>query len=446
MKRKIKIQSISAWSIGIALILTVVFVVILHYGKNEVKRFEDATDQYIVCENAARQLQDGSDYLTEQVRLYAMTGERNYLDQYFEEADVTKRREQALESLKKYFDKTEAFQSLQQAMEDSKELMLTEYHSLKLVATVMGEKDIPAELEQLDLPEEEKQLSQKEKLEKAGVPDPLLDARFLLLDVFDMNFASFLVKRDRPLTETENGTNVTEADTDTRKKIDKYWEMISKREMRIPLQQLTGVQEFMGLEFYVNEHVLIPRQDTETLVELILNEHKEKNISLLDVCTGSGCIAVSLAKLGGYADVTALDLSEEALKVAKSNGEKLLDHPVKFIKSDMFSALDPENRYDVIVSNPPYIPSQVIEGLEPEVKDHEPRMALDGEPDGLKFYRILAEEGKKYLKNGGEIYMEIGWDQAKDVTEIFEAMGFSGLRTVRDMAGNDRVVCARKEK
>ena len=286
----------------------------------------------------------------------------------------------------------------------------------------------------------------KEKLEKAGVPDPILDARFLLLDVFDMNFASFLVKRDRPLTETENGTNVTEADTDTRKKIDKYWELISKREMRIPLQQLTGVQEFMGLEFYVNEHVLIPRQDTETLVELILNEHKEKNISLLDVCTGSGCIAVSLAKLGGYTDVTALDLSEEALKVARSNGEKLLDQPVEFIKSDMFSALDPENLYDVIASNPPYIPSQVIEGLEPEVKDHEPRMALDGEPDGLKFYRILAEEGKKYLKNGGEIYMEIGWDQAKDVTKIFETMGFKGLRTVRDMTGNDRVVCARKEK
>ena len=283
----------------------------------------------------------------------------------------------------------------------------------------------------------------KEKLEKAGVPDPLLDARFLLLDVFDMNFASFLVKRGRPLTGTENGTD---ADSDTLKKIEKYRELISKREMRIPLQQLTGVQEFMGLEFYVNEHVLIPRQDTETLVELVLSEHKEKNISLLDVCTGSGCIAISLAKLGGYTDVTALDLSEEALKVARSNGEKLLDQPVKFIKSDMFSALNPEKQYNVIVSNPPYIPSQVIEGLEPEVKDHEPRMALDGEPDGLKFYRILAEEGKKYLKNGGSIYMEIGWDQAKDVTEIFEAMGFSGRRTVRDMAGNDRVVCARKEK
>ena len=182
----------------------------------------------------------------------------------------------------------------------------------------------------------------KEKLEKAGVPDPLLDARFLLLDVFDMNFASFLVKRGRPLTGTENGINGTDADSDTLKKIEKYRELISKREMRIPLQQLTGVQEFMGLEFQVNEHVLIPRQDTETLVELVLSEHKEKNISLLDVCTGSGCIAISLAKLGGYTDVTALDLSEEALKVARSNGEKLLDQPVKFIKSDMFSALNPE--------------------------------------------------------------------------------------------------------
>lgn len=196
----------------------------------------------------------------------------------------------------------------------------------------------------------------KEKLEKAGVPDPLLDARFLLLDVFDMNFASFLVKRDRPLTGAENGINGTDADPDTRKKIEKYRELISKREMRIPLQQLTGVQEFMGLEFYVNEHVLIPRQDTETLVELVLSEHKEKNISLLDVCTGSGCIAISLAKLGGYTDVTALDLSEEALKVARSNGEKLLDQPVKFIKSDMFSALNPEKQYNVIVSNPPLYP------------------------------------------------------------------------------------------
>ena len=268
-------------------------------------------------------------------------------------------------------------------------------------------------------------------LEKAGIETARLDAWYLLEHVCHITRQYFYLNDTDELKEEEQ---------------QEYELAIGKRAERVPLQYIIGEQEFMGLTFKVNPSVLIPRQDTETLVELILNEHKEKNISLLDVCTGSGCIAVSLAKLGGYADVTALDLSEEALKVAKSNGEKLLDHPVKFIKSDMFSALDPENRYDVIVSNPPYIPSQVIEGLEPEVKDHEPRMALDGEPDGLKFYRILAEEGKKYLKNGGEIYMEIGWDQAKDVTKIFETMGFKGLRTVRDMTGNDRVVCARKEK
>ena len=273
-------------------------------------------------------------------------------------------------------------------------------------------------------------------LKQAGDPDGDHDARQLLMAAFHLDMVHFLLNRMQDLEDSDYNRACMEM----------YRSMIEKRRRRCPLQQILGSQEFMGLEFYVNQHVLIPRQDTETLVELVLEQQKNQEIRLLDLCTGSGCIAVSLAKLGGYADVTALDLSEEALKVAKSNGEKLLDHPVKFIKSDMFSALDPENRYDVIVSNPPYIPSQVIEGLEPEVKDHEPRMALDGEPDGLKFYRILAEEGKKYLKNGGEIYMEIGWNQAKDVTKIFEIMGFKGLRTVRDMTGNDRVVCARKEK
>lgn len=167
MKRKIKIQSVSAWSIGITLALTVLFVVILLNGQREFKEFEDATDQYIVCESAAKQLQDGSDYLTEQVRLYAMTGERIYLDQYFEEADVTRRREEALAGLKKYFNGTEVFSSLQQAMKDSEELMDTEYHSLKLVAEAVGEKEIPKELTETELPEEELQLSEKEKMQKA---------------------------------------------------------------------------------------------------------------------------------------------------------------------------------------------------------------------------------------------------------------------------------------
>ena len=281
----------------------------------------------------------------------------------------------------------------------------------------------------------------KEKLEKAGVPDPLLDARFLLLDVFDMNFASFLVKRDRPLTETENGTNVTEADTDTRKKIDKYRELISKREMRIPLQQLTGVQEFMGLEFQVNEHVLIPRQDTETLVELVLSEHKEKNISLLDVCTGSGCIAISLAKLGGYTDVTALDLSEEALKGAERNA-RTHQVPIRFFQGDLFSAL-PQSEvktFDIITSNPPYIPTAVIATLEPEVREHEPMQALDGGADGLDFYRKIIQGAREHLCGGGQLFFEIGYDQGEAVQRLMEQAGYREVECVQDFAGLDRVV------
>ena len=277
----------------------------------------------------------------------------------------------------------------------------------------------------------------KEKLEKAGVPDPLLDARFLLLDVFDMNFASFLVKRDRPLTETENGTNVTEADTDTRKKIDKYWELISKREMRIPLQQLTGVQEFMGLEFYVNEHVLIPRQDTETLVELILNEHKEKNISLLDVCTGSGCIIISLVRHLPDLEAYAGDISKQALNTAKENA-KTYQTAVTFEKSDLFEAFS--GKFDMIISNPPYIPTAEIANLMPEVRDFEPMEALDGQEDGLYFYRKIVAGSVEYLKEDGYLCLEIGYDQASAVTEMMKKFGFKEITVLKDLAGLDRVV------
>ena len=224
------------------------------------------------------------------------------------------------------------------------------------------------------------------------------------------------------------------------------------------MQHLIGVQWFMGLEFQVNEHVLVPRQDTETLVELVLEEQKEKDKRILDVCTGSGCIAVSLARLGGYLQVTGLDLSQEALAVAKKNGDRLLGDSaddgaaevkrmtsarINWIQSNMFQALDPGQPFDVIVSNPPYIPSRIIEGLEPEVRDHEPRMALDGADDGLAFYRILAEEGMAYLVPGGWIYMEIGHDQSQAVEQLFFDNGYEKIRTVKDLAGKDRVVCAR---
>lgn len=299
-----------------------------------------------------------------------------------------------------------------------------------------------------------------EQLRSAGVPDAGLDARYLLLDTFGLGLASFLADRGRNVDGMPGGAEKAQA----------YEALITRRAERIPLQQLLGVQEFMGLEFFVNEHVLIPRQDTETLVELVLEERKQRDLDVLDVCTGSGCIAVSLARLGGYRSVTALDVSAEALKVAEKNAAALLGEyggDFRLVQSDMFAGLEPGKqdvfpgqaigkaaasrdlprpshppRFDILVSNPPYIPSRVIEGLEPEVRDHEPRLALDGSQDGLKFYRILASEGKRFLRPGGAVYFEIGWDQAQAVSALLEQEGFARIRTVKDMAGMDRVVGA----
>ena len=219
----------------------------------------------------------------------------------------------------------------------------------------------------------------REQLKKAEVPDWSLDARYLLLAAFDLRLASFLAVSGRELPE----------DTDTQEKIRRFREMTERRASRVPLQQILGVQDFMGLEFEVNEHVLVPRQDTETLVELVLQERPDPAQQVLDLCTGSGCIAVSLARLGKYEKVWALDLSGEALEVARRNGQKLLkDYQGEFrlLQSDMFEGIPSGKMFDILVSNPPYIPREVIEGLEPEVRDHEPRMALDGDEDGLKCY------------------------------------------------------------
>lgn len=273
----------------------------------------------------------------------------------------------------------------------------------------------------------------REQLREAKVPDWELDARYLLLEAFHLNLASFLTVRFQEIPQEQS------------REKERYQEMIRQRRRRIPLQQILGVQEFMGLEFQVNSHVLIPRQDTETLTELVLEECPDPSLSLLDVCTGSGCIAVSLAKLGGYSQVTALDLSREALETAGENARRLLSDyrgSFRLIESDMMRALGPEETFDVIVSNPPYIPTQVIEGLEPEVRDHEPRMALDGSEDGLAFYRILAGESPSHLKPGGRIYLEIGWDQGQAVFGLLERAGFDQVRILPDLAGNDRVAAA----
>lgn len=216
----------------------------------------------------------------------------------------------------------------------------------------------------------------EKRLADAGIAEASLDARYLLLEAFEMDMARFLLKEQEQVPATEGRTR-------------EYSDAIQARAARVPLQYLTGKQDFMGLTFHVDERVLIPRQDTETLVELVLKENTDKKARILDLCTGSGCIAVSLAVLGGYRKVDAVDISEDALAAAEENGTRL-GGKVRFLKSDLFSALDPEKKYDIITSNPPYIPTEVLNGLEPEVKDYEPRMALDGSEDGLAFYRRIA--------------------------------------------------------
>lgn len=289
----------------------------------------------------------------------------------------------------------------------------------------------------------------REQLKRKGSPEPELDAKYLLLEAFRTDMVHFLMNRSRELPETPQMQEM----------ISRYREMIAQRGKRIPLQQILGTQEFMGLSFYVNRHVLIPRQDTETLVELVLKEHPGNGETVLDLCTGSGCIAISLAVRGNYGWVSAVDLSHEALKIAEKNKNRLLieenqglgmteEKPPVFelLEGDLFHALEAsalsEKKFDLLVSNPPYIPTKVIETLEPEVREHEPRMALDGSRDGLEFYRRIAGEAGKYLKDRASIYLEIGYDQGEAVREILESAGFSAVRIIPDAAGNDRVAAA----
>ena len=195
----------------------------------------------------------------------------------------------------------------------------------------------------------------------------------------------------------------------------------------------------MGLEFDVNEHVLIPRQDTEILVEEALRELRD-GMDILDMCTGSGCILISLLRYSNDCTGLGVDISEEALAVAEGNARKLLapDCQARFIKSDLFGEVD--GMYDMIVSNPPYIPSGVIDSLMPEVREHEPLGALDGREDGLWFYRRITGECRKYLKPGGMLFYEIGYDQGASVSEILSGEGFGEIQVTKDYAGLDRVV------
>lgn len=263
-------------------------------------------------------------------------------------------------------------------------------------------------------------------LQAAGIEEAALDARLLLEVVCGTDRNDLLVHGEQPVAP--------EAE-------EKYLNWIRQRAEHIPLQQLTGEQGFMGLTFAVNEHVLIPRQDTEILVEEVLKELHD-GMRVLDMCTGSGCILLSLLHYSNDCEGLGVDLSAEALEVAGRNVLKVLT-PEKaehahFLQSNLFEKV--EGKFEIIVSNPPYIASAEVEKLMPEVRDHEPRMALDGTEDGLYFYRRIIEEAGKHLVSSGMLFFEIGYDQGQAVSELMRTEGYCDVQVVQDYAGLDRVV------
>ncbi len=257
-------------------------------------------------------------------------------------------------------------------------------------------------------------------LREAGIAEYTVEARNILLHSFSLSWADLVLNKDR---EIQDGAGT-----------ERFYACLRERQGRKPLQYIIGEQNFCGLDFYVNEHVLIPRLDTEVLVERIIEENTEKDIHILDLCTGSGAIAVSLKKRGAYERVSASDISARALEIAEKNA---LRHKVdiSLIQSDLFSGI--AGRYDMIVSNPPYIPRAEIEKLAPEVRGYEPHLALDGGEEGLDFYRRIAEEAADFLQDGGKIYLEIGCEQAPAIRRIFSR--YREVAVYQDLAKKDRV-------
>lgn len=262
----------------------------------------------------------------------------------------------------------------------------------------------------------------KEQLQKAGITDAELDARLLL---------EFICHTDRNALYAHGDQEIED------EKMQEFLQLIEKRAVHIPLQHLTGEQNFMGLDFLVNEHVLIPRQDTEILVEEIMRDLHD-GIRILDMCTGSGCILLSLLHYSNDCSGVGVDVSEDALAVARQNADRLAEKQAVFIQSDLFEKV--EGSFDLIVSNPPYIRSQEIAGLMPEVREHEPHLALDGKDDGLHFYREIIKGAMPHLKRGGQLFFEIGYDQGEAVQALLAANGYTEIAVVKDYAGLDRVV------
>lgn len=259
------------------------------------------------------------------------------------------------------------------------------------------------------------------QLLEAGIEEAKLDARLLLEDICGTDRNYLLIHGEESVTEKQQ---------------EDYKESIAKRKKHIPLQQITGYQEFMGLRFRVTPDVLIPRQDTETLVEEVMR-FLHDGMNILDLCTGSGCILLSLLRYSNDCTGTGSDISKKALEVAKKNAEEL-SVTASFLESNLFEKI--EERYEIIVSNPPYIPTDVIPTLMEEVKDHEPMSALNGDADGLFFYKRITEKAGEHLYPGGMLFFEIGCEQAEDVSGLMEKAGFQEITVCKDLAGLDRVV------
>lgn len=275
-----------------------------------------------------------------------------------------------------------------------------------------------------------------EKLKDAGMSTPRLDAEVLLYNLLNVERIYLHMHSEK---EVSNETQKA------------FWEGIEKRRNHMPIQYIVNKQEFMGLDFRVEEGVLIPRGDTEILVEKVINVY-EKNyfpnkVKIMDIGTGSGAIVVSLAKYINNSLLTAIDISPKALAIATQNANSNgVEKKITFHLGSLFNPLqgkDEYKTYDFIISNPPYIPKAVVETLDSGVKDYEPRLALDGGEDGLDFYREITKGAKDYLKEDGWLLFEIGYDQGEAVSQLLNVNGFNDIKVLQDLAGLDRVVFGR---
>ena len=274
----------------------------------------------------------------------------------------------------------------------------------------------------------------REELSAAGIDEAGTDARLLLEWCCGTDRNTLLAHGDRQVSA---------------KDFERYEDCIVRRKSRVPLQYITGEQEFMGLTYVVNKDVLIPRQDTEVLVEEVMR-HLHDGMRILDMCTGSGCILLSLLRYSNDCTGVGVDISGEALRVARENAERILGtqvmerQQVVLMQGNLFEALedlDEKDKFDIIVSNPPYIKTDVIESLMPEVRGHEPRLALDGRDDGLVFYREIIAKAGRFLTRGGMLFFEIGYDQGEEVCRMMREAGYIDIEVIKDFAGLDRVVC-----